>query len=658
MSEGSTTPGGHITAVATDEDRIALFLADPNGGVYTTSGSTARGWRPWTSVSEGSTTPGGYVTAVATGHDEIALFLADPNGGVYTTSGSAARRWRPWTSVSEGSTTPGGHITAVATDEDRIALFLADPNGGIYTTMGSAAGDWRSWKRISEGRSTPGANVAAVAIGQNRFAVFVADPNGEVFTSRMGHVFHSGINRKLTRLFVGGEFRVVGVWNDGQVLTIDYLVGKQLDPFPESPQPPLDPGPLSKIEHIVVLMMENRSFDHMLGYLSLLGGRTDVDGLRGGEKNTYEGIEYPSFPLTGTQFNVSPCHGYDCVATQLAQGSMNGFVEDFAPRALRAAEKGVDIKSDDIMGYYDAPQVPVYDALAREFLICDHWFCSHPGGTFPNRFYALTGRLDRDANGNPEPRNPHLGDFSPVFTKTIFDHLTDQGVEWRYYEHGYCFLRLFDRYTFDTANILDADDPENGFVAAAQKGKLKSVSFIDPDFIEVPPGTDDHAPADVASGQHLIGKVVNALMNGPNVRWDKTLLIITYDEHGGFYDHVTPPPAPAVSGIDRYGVRVPALVVSPWVERGVASHVVFDHTSILKTIARCFLHAHPPDMGERVNRANDLSMVLQPSMRQDKPNIPVPPAPAPSVAQAQSQADGEADFDDLLRHMRFLFFVE
>ena len=283
-----------------------------------------------------------------------------------------------------------------------------------------------------------------------------------------------------------------------------------------------------------------------------------------------------------------------------------------------------------------------------------------PGELSPTVLYGLTGRLDRDANGHPEPRNPHLGDFSPVFTKTIFDHLTDQGVSWHYYEHGYCFLRLFDRYTFDTTNISDAHDPEHGFFAAAQNGpngpKLPSVSFIDPDFIEVPPGTDDHAPADVAAGQHLIGEVVNALMNGP--LWNKTLLIITYDEHGGFYDHVTPPAAPAVSGIDRYGVRVPALVVSPWVERGVASHVLFDHTSILKTIIRCFLHAHPPDMGERVNRANDLSMVMQPSMRQDNPNIPAPPAPAPSVAQAQSQADGEADADDLLRYMRFLFFVE
>ena len=165
------------------------------------------------------------------------------------------------------------------------------------------------------------------------------------------------------------------------------------------------------------------------------------------------------------------------------------------------------------------------------------------------------------------------------------------------------------------------------FVASARAGTLPSVTFIDPDFINVPPGNDDQPPADIAAGQHLIGTVVKALVNGP--RWNKTLLMITYDEHGGFFDHVPPPQAPAVSAIDRYGARLPAFVISPWVAPGQATDVVFDHTSILKTIIRRFLSVHPPDLGERVAAANDLSKVLRPTARSDKPRIPVPPAPRP-----------------------------
>jgi phospholipase C len=268
----------------------------------------------------------------------------------------------------------------------------------------------------------------------------------------------------LTRLLLGGNYTVVGVWSNGQVLTVDYIGGSQIDPFPENPQPPLDPSLLSKIDHIVVLMMENRSFDHMLGYLSKHGGRQEVDGLRGGEKNHYKGRDYPSFPLTDTQFIEGPCHDYDCVFNQVNGDKLDGFVADFA---ARFESRGVD--PGKVMGYYQATQVPVYDALARGFLTYQRWFCLCPGPTFPNRFYSLTGRLNRDANGRNELDNLKLsGGFAPVSAKTIFDHLTDQGVSWHYYEHGYCFLRLFERYTVDISNILDARDPVKGFFAAAQ----------------------------------------------------------------------------------------------------------------------------------------------------------------------------------------------
>ncbi len=460
-----------------------------------------------------------------------------------------------------------------------------------------------------------------------------------------------GINRRLTRLLVGGDYQVVGVWSDGQVLNIDYIGGSQIDPFPEKPQPSLEPGLLSNIDHIVVLMMENRSFDHMLGYLSMHGGRTDVDGLRGGEKNLYKGRNHIPLPLTGTQFVESPCHDHDCVINQVDGGKMDGFVADFAARY----EKD-NVDPGKIMGYYQAAQVPVYDALAREFLICQRWFCSHPGPTFPNRFYQLTGRLNRDGNGRHELDNPSLSEgFAPVTSKTIFDHLSNQGVSWRYYEHGYCFLRLFERYTFDNKNIVGALDPGQGFFTAAREGTLPSVSFIDPDFIDLPPGNDDHPPTDIAHGQRLIAQVVNALKNGP--LWSKTLLVITYDEHGGFFDHVPPPAAAPVSGVDRYGPRVPSFVISPWVEPGKVSNIVFDHTSILKTIARRFLSNRPPDMGERMAQANDLSMVLSATARLGNlTDIPLPPLPSTSIPSNREYDDG--DFHAHLLYKRYQFFQD
>jgi hypothetical protein len=231
VAEGRSTPGAHVTAVVTAQNRVALFLADPAGGVYTTSGNASDGWRPWTSVSEGSSRPGAPITAVVTAPNRmtllladrgggvytsagngtswgpwtsvseggstpgapvsavvvapnrVAVFLADRGGGVYTTSGNAGVGWRPWTSVSEGRSTPGAPITAVVTAPNRVTLFLADPAGGIYTTVGNATDGWRPWTRVSEGRSTPGAPVTAVVTAPNRVALFLADPAGGVYTT-------------------------------------------------------------------------------------------------------------------------------------------------------------------------------------------------------------------------------------------------------------------------------------------------------------------------------------------------------------------------------------------------------------------------------------------------------------------------------------------
>jgi Phosphoesterase family/Ricin-type beta-trefoil lectin domain-like len=440
----------------------------------------------------------------------------------------------------------------------------------------------------------------------------------------------------------------VGLGADGDSVVITYTGPQNVFTFQtpadwptsKSPNPAWDlsPGTLSNIDHIVVLTMENRSFDHMLGYLSLPVaqggmGRTDVDGLKGGESNSFRGTPFPSAPVPGTVFSPFPPHGFEPVHRAINGGKMDGFASEYA------AQNGTPI-AGQVMQHQTASTVPVYDGLARDFAVGHRWFASHPGPTFPNRFYELTGRLNLDVRGFWE-FDP--GPVRPVGTQTIFDFLSGakdpvtglpQPVSWTYFEQGYNFLRLFERHTFDNDNIVSFEDPDRGFRAMARAGTLPSVSFIDPHFVELPPGSnDDDSPSDIQAGQDFVRRVVEAVVTSP--AWTKTLLLIVYDEHGGFYDHVAPSQAAKVSPdlpIDTHGVRVPALVISPWVAAGTVfggdtaparqgdptrrrNDLHFDHTSILRTIARRFLSADPPYLGTRYAAANDLSAVVGTQLR-------------------------------------------
>ena len=475
------------------------------------------------------------------------------------------------------------------------------------------------------------------------------------------------LNRQVNYWMLGedGNYPISNFQNDGSKLTMTYTVPRnRIDPFPGIPpnwpsanhpstNPALDfsPGTLSNIDHIVVLTMENRSFDQMLGYLSLPVakggmGRPDVDGLRGGEFNAYNGKTYPSFPFApgNTVFEPDPEHDTGPVSHQIDGGKMDGFVRSYAEEANNGAGTG---DGSTIMGYHTGVNLPVYDALARDFAICHRWFAAHPGPTFCNRFYELTGRLNITSALDPtDPSgfNPDKAGFwefnnsnplTPVFTKNIFDFLTEylhivDNLTWNYYEQGYCFLRFFENYTFDTSHIVSINDPVRGFFANAARGTLANVSYIDPHFIELPPnGNCDGPPADVAAGQVLVQQIVEAVVASP--KWNKTLLLILYDEHGGFYDHVPPPaavrPRPDLP-ISTYGVRVPAFIISPWTKPGqlVFGHdasagvdsLYFDSTSILKTIAKRFMSDFPPYMGDRYAAARDLSSVLGDTLRQNQ----------------------------------------
>jgi len=302
------------------------------------------------------------------------------------------------------------------------------------------------------------------------------------------------------------------------------------------------------------------------------------------------------------------------------------------------------------MGFYTDRDLKVYHFLASNYVVCDRWFSSHPGPTYPNRFISLMGSTSSLSNID-------LGGEEAGFTKgdTIFDILARNGVSWNYVESNVAFLRMFDKYRLDDENIIQRQT----FVDLARTGRLPSVTWIDPNFGELEfdrDANDDHPPADVRKGQEIVCEIYDAL-TANTAAWKKTLFVITYDEHGGFYDHVPPhglettvePPSPPVhrihpDGKDFYGVRVPAFLVSPAVRQRV-THTVFDHTSILKTILVNFVGpeaAQQAVLGARVDVANGLLPELEPTARPDVPECPradparVPPPEFTTQIHSQS----------------------
>jgi phospholipase C len=389
---------------------------------------------------------------------------------------------------------------------------------------------------------------------------------------------------------------------------------------------------LDRVDHIVVLMLENRSYDHMLGYLTLSGRRPELDGLRpemansykdgSGKFPQYDGHSFPVHELLDTRMTKAqdPPHGGPSVDSQLANKN-GGFVQTYME------ERGgpTEVHPGDVMGYHSDRHLPVYDHLSEKFCICDRWFSSVAGSTFPNRLYSMAGRA----------AGKRVNDSPPIYHLHSFvRHLDDvKGVSWATFVHDvtpilwavdndYPFNHLLNEHVAWFDGHFRPPHFGDTFMQRAAKGRLPSVSWIDPSFADLrtglmrvisPPSNDDHPPSDVTLGQALVLKIYDALASSP--KWQKTMLVITYDEHGGFFDHVPPPlnpPDDDPKTFKRYGVRVPAIVVSPLVGRRSFSHELFDHTSIIKTILVRFARKSGtiPDMGKRVSNAQHLGVLL------------------------------------------------
>lgn len=434
-----------------------------------------------------------------------------------------------------------------------------------------------------------------------------------------------------------------------------------------------------KIDHIVVVMMENRSYDHVLGYRAQLGDGSDglsdnlikqINASHNGQFQIQK-MRDTAFPKQGinvTRFPKGVGHDWEDVIEQLSEtmnvdigdgkttliNSPKGFVENFKSRIGNLQQNPEaeirpedSIKPNDVLAYYDQQDFPFFAFLAQNYAFSDTYFCSHPGPTLPNRMFSLTGDVQRDRYGFPIFNNNNLDNFLLSRATTIYDLLERKGQKFRVYESepSVTMLRMFARYVTDTTNIVSLEQLALD-VKPGGKG-LPAFTAIEPQ-MHAWPANDDHSPhADMQQGQIFLKKIYDTLTSNPEI-WKKTLLIITYDEHGGFYDHVKPPVADVYNNVlsrdpgrgepppvsqkpvtkVQYGLRVPTFVVSPWVNPGQGPSITLDHCSILKTLLVRFFNEEQPFLSDRVEASHSFEPYLtasEPRMNIPKsPDIPVP----------------------------------
>ena len=399
---------------------------------------------------------------------------------------------------------------------------------------------------------------------------------------------------------------------------------------------------MPQIKHIVVLMMENHSYDNYLGTLRGRGEGFPLgqDGEPEVSNTGLEGESVPAHHRSGTlQLPETPSQSWHSTYLQWAEGKLDGFVS-----ATQQLMPGKD--ATPAMGYWTERDLPFYHGLARTFPLADRWFSSCLGPTFPNRRFLISGT----ANGLIDDLPMNLADYPAA--GTIFDMLSRHGISWvnyhplaggktgfrsalrhrhRMLQRRLRFLRVLnpsslatlgkdmqftgDVYPFGVARCMLHARGTQQFFEDADQGTLPAFSLVDPDFKVY----SEENPQDIQKGESFAAEVIKRVMHGKG--WPDTLLIWLYDEHGGYYDHVPPPPAVepddvpgqsvfsrrtwmhALLGVlapgyvkkaqqlddgpkryDRYGFRVPAVIVSPYARPGYVTSQVFDHTSVLKLI--------------------------------------------------------------------------
>jgi hypothetical protein len=349
-------------------------------------------------------------------------------------------------------------------------------------------------------------------------------------------------------------------------------------------------------DHYVVLMLENRSFDHIFGYLGIGDGIPKAGAINYRKPGASSGPGFPARPGGDyTAIGQGPAHSLKQTneqlfgATKIATGakpSLDGFIASFASSLqydLKRAATNSELQQ--VMNCFEPEQLPVLSTLARNFVLCDRWFADVPGPTMPNRAFvhaATSQGFTYNAGWKPQFK-----------CKTLYDRIDAKaGLSWRVYYHDKNdVLELYPDLQSDATNHALF---ETNFLSDVASDKLATYSFVTPAFIgsAQQPVNSMHAPADVRPAEKLVADIYSALKQNTDV-WKKTLLIIVFDEHGGYYDHVPPPATVSPDGIagltvpsylvpfafDRLGLRVPAILVSPWFEAAVDS-TPYSHATI------------------------------------------------------------------------------
>jgi len=346
-------------------------------------------------------------------------------------------------------------------------------------------------------------------------------------------------------------------------------------------------GAAIPVDHVVVMMQENRAADHYLGQLHFEGQNGYAPEPRGASNPNPLNPLAPAIKAYHETRYCEPAdldHSWNGSHTEYDNGAMDGFT--------KANEDPSDPTGSRTMGYYDRTDLPFYYGLDNTFATSDTYFDSVLSQTFPNRFYELAG------TSFGHIRNDFPTDQNAGFTqKTIFENLDAKGITWKIYYSQIAFALEFQYVNRHQAGHVF---PIDQYYADAKAGTLPQVSYVDPIFVaSANTENDEHPPSNIQVGQQFSSNVINALMQSPN--WSSSALFLTYDENGGFYDHVPPPaavtpddigpmlqPGDTPGAFDRLGFRVPVSVVSPYSKAHYVSHITYDHTSTLKFIETRF----------------------------------------------------------------------
>lgn len=381
---------------------------------------------------------------------------------------------------------------------------------------------------------------------------------------------------------------------------------------------------LANVQTIVIVMMENRSFDHVLGHLSHPddGNRTDVEGIEDLANPRYEnagadGVAVAPFWMPDGTLPSDVPHSKGAVATQIAFDAtsgtfgMNGFVRAYEKETLGSGAAD----SSPVMGLLRSADLPTTSALAARYTVCDHWFACLPTSTAPNRLMSMCGDTTIDDTHTLLPDQP-----------TVYDWLTAHGVRWRVYSAGLPFLMLMPKVApmLLTSHFRDLEDLPRDVDQEAD-ADWPQVIFVEPDYHDCPvhlhapcaTPCDNHAPLSMAAGEAFLALVYRALTGNP-ARWAQTVFVVTYDEHGGFFDHVAPPAVAYRNGsvaFDSAGVRTPTIVAGPFAPASAVCKTVLDNTSILQLLAERFgkpQEPYSPSVATRAATVASLSSVLVP----------------------------------------------